>query len=245
MSIPLRIFVGYDSREHAAFEVCRSSLLRYASVPLVIEALDARKLRHAGLYYRNWIERAGQQIDVSDDRPFSTEFAFTRFLVPAIVQWNGPALFCDCDFLWRADVAELFGLFDATKAVQCVMHQHRPPEVVKMDGQSQGHYHRKNWSSLVLWNCDHPENLLLTPERVNMESGQWLHAFDWLRSAAIAGIPINWNWIENVSSPDIVPKAVHFSAGGPWHQGFEHCAFADEWREEAARIGYACGGYIR
>lgn len=233
---PLRVFVGYDSREHIAFEVCKSSMLRLASVPVVVEPLDTRRLRHAGLYSRHWIERAGQQVDTMDDRPFSTEFAFPRFLVPALMQWRGRALFCDCDFLWRADVAELFGLFDPAHAVQVVMHNHRA-EGVKMDGQSQGNYHRKNWSSLVLWNCEHPGNLLLTPERVNTERGQWLHAFDWLPSYVIGALPVNWNWIENVTASDVVPSCVHFSAGGPWHKGFENAAYADEWRDEAARIG--------
>lgn len=234
---PLRVFVGYDSREHVAFEVCRSSMLSRASVPVTIEPLDTRKLRHAGLYWREWRLVDGQQIDRLDDRPFSTEFAFPRFLVPALMQWRGVALFCDCDFLWRADVAELFAMHDPAKAVQVVMHDHRPPEGVKMDGQAQGHYHRKNWSSLVLWNCGHRDNLLLTPERVNTEMGQWLHAFDWLPLAAIGALPINWNWIENAAPADVVPSAVHFTAGGPWHPGRDGCAYADEWREEARRIG--------
>lgn len=234
---PLRIFVGYDSREHVAWEVCRSSILKHASVPVTIERLDMRKLRHAGLYRRHWRLEEGQQIDAADGRPFSTEFAFPRFLVPALMQWRGVALFCDCDFLWRADVAELFALHDPTMAVQVVKHDHKPPEAFKMEGQSQGHYHRKNWSSLVLWNCGHAENLLLTPDSVNTQPGQWLHAFDWLPVTALGALPINWNALDGVCG-GLEPKAVHFTSGGPWHAGHEACAYAAEWRAEADRIGF-------
>lgn len=230
MTPPLRIFIGYDGREDDAYRVCHQSLLDHSSAPLLIEKLDMRRLRHAGMFNRSWYHTEGQFIDDRDHRPYSTEFAFTRFLVAPLCQWNGVALFCDCDFLWRADVAKLFALYDERFALQCVQHTHEPEPGVKMDGQNQGRYHRKNWSSLVLWNCGHPANLLLTPHRVNRERGQWLHAFDWLHRDQIGSLPSHWNWLEGESavSPDI--KAVHFTRGGPWHKGYEDVTFADEWR---------------
>jgi hypothetical protein len=135
-----------------------------------IEPLDERRLRHAGLYRREWTYEDGQYYDTRDRKPFSTEFSFTRFLVPSLCQWRGVALFCDCDFLWRTDVAELFALHDPSFAVQVVKHDHNPSETVKMEGQAQTRYLRKNWSSLMLWNCDHPSNLMLTPHKVNLRA---------------------------------------------------------------------------
>jgi hypothetical protein len=232
----LRVFVGYDSAEDQAYQVCAQSILDHASVPVLIVPLDKRRLRHAGLYRREWYADGVQRIDASDGRPFSTEFAFTRFLVPALCQWFGAAIFCDCDFLWRADIAELARLYDPSHAVQVVKHDHRPTEAVKMHGISQHHYLRKNWSSLILWNCEHPSNLMITPDRVNQERGQWLHAFDWLRPDQIGSLPQVWNWLESESDSNIDPKAVHFTGGGPWHAGFEDVSYADEWRSVLLRL---------
>lgn len=237
---PLRIFVGYDAREHDAYLVCRQSLLDYCNVPLMIEPLNHRMLRHAGLYHREWMLSDGQFVDVADNRPFSTEFAFSRFLVAALCQWRGTALFCDCDFLWQANVKDLFDAFDPSFAVQVVQHDHVPDETVKMEGQVQTKYYRKNWSSLVLWNCDHPANLMLTPDRVNQERGQWLHAFDWLRPDQIGALDPLWNWLNdpvwNDKPVDPWPKAIHFTSGGPWHKGHENVGFAGAWREVLERV---------
>lgn len=231
--VTFRVFVGYDAREDVAFQVCRKSLLQHSSIPLSITPLDSRKLRHAGLLTRDWYLADGQFVDDRDNRPFSTEFAFSRFLVAALCQWEDPALFCDCDFLWRRDVADLAKLFDPKYAVQVVQHDHAPEEGLKMAGQHQGRYFRKNWSSLVLWNCGHASNLLLTPDRVNTERGQWLHSFDWLRPTQIGALPDTWNALDGKCSTPGEVGAVHFTSGGPWHPGYEDCAFADEWREVA------------
>lgn len=234
---PLRILIGYDSRERAAYDVCVQSLLDHASIPLAIEPLDERLLRHAGLYRREWTYEDGQYYDTRDRKPFSTWFSFTRFLVPALCQWRGVALFCDCDFLWRSDVAELFALHDPSFAVQVVKHDHRPEETVKMEGQVQTKYLRKNWSSLVLWNCGHPSNLMLTPHKVSLERGQWLHAMSWTEPHEIGSLPEAWNWLEGTSSLAIDPKAVHMTRGGPWMPAWQDVAYASEWRDVAGRIG--------
>ena len=230
-----RVFVGYDTRERAAYDVCVASLRRHASIPLLIEPLDERRLRYAGLYWRDWRHQDGQFIDGRDRLPFATEFSFSRFLVPALCQWQGaPALFCDCDFLWRADVAELFALADPRYAVQLVKHDHRPVETVKMEGQAQSRYYRKNWSSCVLWHPAHPAQLMLTPRQVSTARGQWLHAFGWLEDHEIGALPEPWNWLEGTSDPAIDPKAVHLTRGGPWQPDWQHVAYAEEWREAQA-----------
>jgi hypothetical protein len=237
---PVRVFVGYDSRERGAYEVCVASMRRHSSIPLLIEPLDERRLRHADLYRREWRVEDGQFIDMRDRTPFSTEFSFTRFLVPALCQWRGVALFCDCDFLWRSDIAELFALADSKYsefAVQVVKHDHRPNETVKMDGRTQSRYYRKNWSSLIVWNCASPAHLMLTPHKVNSARGQWLHAFSWLDDSEIGGLDESFNWLEGTSSMSIDPKAIHFTRGGPWLPGWQDVSFGDAWRAEADRAG--------
>ena len=229
-----RVFVGYDSREREAYEVCVASLRKHASIPLLIEPLDERRLRHAGLYWRDWRHEHGQFIDGRDRLPFSTEFSFSRFLAPALCQWQGgPALYCDGDFLWRGDVAGLFALADPSFAVQLVKHDHQPAETVKMEGQAQTRYYRKNWSSCVLWHPRHAANLMLTPRIVSSSRGQWLHAFQWLEEREIGGLPEAFNWLEGTSDPAIDPVAVHLTRGGPWQPDWQDVAYAQEWRSVA------------
>lgn len=224
---PLRIWVGYDSREHQAWEVCKHSILKHASVPVDVRALRQTDLRRIGLYRR---APGLDGTDCFDGRSFSTEFAFSRFLVPHLCTFEGWALFCDCDFLFRDDVAKLFALAQPNNALMCVHHQYKPIERVKMDGQKQENYPKKNWSSLMLWNCAHPAHLDLTVDDVNTKSGRWLHNFGWIRDTWMLGeIPETWNWLEGHSSNQMNPKAVHFTRGGPWMSGWEDVRYADEW----------------
>ena len=225
---PMDIFVGYDSREAEAFDVCRFSLLARSSIPLRIQPLGQPE----GLYRRTWHMESGQRVDDRDGRPFSTEFAFSRFLVPAIMNGSGWALYCDCDFLFLDDVAQLIELRDSRFAVQCVKHQHEPRPSLKIFGSAQVAYPRKNWSSLVLWNCAHPANRALTVDAVNSQPGRWLHGFSWLKDEDIGALPEVWNWLSGWSSPDIAPKAVHYTGGGPWVDDCRAVPLADLWLAE-------------
>lgn len=228
-SSPFRVFVGWDSREDIAFQVCRSSLERHARRPVDVVALKQDELRMRGLYLR------------PVDPLASTEFTYTRFLVPTLAGFAGWALFCDCDFLWQADVAELFALADERQAVMCVKHDHRPPETRKMDDRVQTLYPRKNWSSLVLYNCGHPANRALTAEVVNRESGSFLHQFRWLADDLIGALPGTWNWLEGWDAKPAsgTPSAIHYTRGGPWFDNWRHVDYADLWLAERARIDVA------
>lgn len=159
----LRIFVGFDVREELAYEVCRHSLLKYATMSIEIIPLKLQNLTNQGIYTR------------PRDPTESTEFSFTRFLTPFLAGFQGWAMFVDCDFLYTADVRELVELVDEQYAIMCVHHDYNPKTTVKMDGVLQTSYPRKNWSSMVLYNCAHPKNQLLTPELVNSASGAFLH----------------------------------------------------------------------
>lgn len=228
----MRVFIGYDVREVAAYEVCRWSMIRRTSVPLEFHGLSMAALTYQKWYDRPYRTEGGRRIDLVDGKPFATDFAFTRFLVPALCDYEGWALFCDCDFLFMADPGELLGYRNDLYAAMVVQHDYRPRDSVKMDGQDQQHYPRKNWSSLILWNCGHPSNRALTPEAVSTRPGSWLHQFQWLKDKEIGELPEAWNWLEGWSPRSIKPKAVHFTSGGPWFPAYANVGYADEWRFE-------------
>ncbi|MBI3708507.1 MAG: glycosyltransferase [Proteobacteria bacterium] len=220
----LRVYVGYDPTEDDAWRVCRGSILRRASVPVAVTAIKQAEMRSRGLYWR------------PADPLAATEFTYTRFLVPQLADRQGWALFMDCDMLVRTDIAELFAFADDRYAVMCVHHVHIPTEVTKMVGKAQTVYPRKNWSSVVLWNCAHPANAAVTPEFVNTNTGSVLHRFQWLDDALIGELATEWNWLVGVSAPDIVPKIAHFTKGTPSMPGWENQPYADEWRAELAQV---------
>jgi lipopolysaccharide biosynthesis glycosyltransferase len=164
----------------------------------------------------------------------ATEFAIARFLVPELVRRqngdvHGWALFMDCDVLVRANLYELKALLDDSKAVMCVKHDHRPSFNVKMDGQEQTSYPRKNWSSVMAINVDHPANDVLDVELVNARPGRDLHRFCWLEDEHIGGLPPTWNYLVGHTEAVRDPKIVHFTDGGPWFEGFRNVPYADEW----------------
>ena len=224
------IWLGYDSRETEAFAVARQTLRRHAA-GIPIHALDLHELRGAGLYTRPTSRVRGQLWDELSDAPMSTEFACSRFLTPILAK-RGWALFMDCDVLCRSSMAELFALADDSYAVMCVRHQHEPMDRVKMDGQQQTQYARKNWSSVVLFNCDHPANERLTLSMVNTLPGRDLHRFCWLQDKEIGALPPEWNWLAGVSDPCLEPKLVHFTLGTPNMPGYEAAPYAGERRAE-------------
>lgn len=226
------VFIGHDGREPEATDVCIASMLKHASEPIAISKLNEPALRHANIYRRTWFYQNGLKIDQLEKRPFSTDFAFTRFLVPTLMQYEGLALFCDSDFLWRNDVCKLFDEHDDERIAVSVVR--RETQVVgsatKMDGQSQVSYPRKNWSSLVLWNCGHASNARVTPFVVDKAMGQWLHTFGWLEDREIGGLQPEWNHLIGVDDPIPDPYAAHFTLGVPNFAGHENSPFADEWR---------------
>ena len=229
-ALVLPVYIGFDRREPEAAEVCKKSLLARSTIPLDIKMLGEVEPRRAGIYDRPFRLEGSQRIDSRDGKPFSTDFSFTRFLVPVYQLYQGWALFVDCDFLFRWDVKDILDLADDSKALMCVKHDYRPAETIKMDGQKQELYSRKNWSSLVLWNCAHPANKKITPRAVNFSMGQRLHNFYWLKDEHIGNIPEYWNWLEGWSQANMEPRAVHMTRGVPTMKGYENIPFADEWR---------------
>ena len=220
-----KIFIGYDSREDIAYQVCKQSLIDTCSKPheLDIVPIKLQDVKEQGIYTRE------------DDILGSTEFTFSRFLVPYLADYNGWALFIDCDFLFLRDVIELFNCtHNASKyALMCAKHTYTPKNKTKMDGKKQFNYPRKNWSSCILWNCNHPSNKHITPELINNPSitGEYLHRFRWLPDSEIGTISHEWNWLVNWYQEPIdgSPKALHYTEGGPWFKEYDRCEYAIDW----------------
>jgi lipopolysaccharide biosynthesis glycosyltransferase len=216
------IFVGYDSKEDIAYRVCKQSLSRTSGKKLDIRSLKLYELVAKKFYTRGI------------DPLASTEFTYSRFLIPALMNFKGWAIFCDCDFLFFEDISMLFESLDEKKAIYCVKHDYIPKEKHKMDGQQQTIYPRKNWSSLVVFNCSHPSNKKLTVDLVNSEKGSFLHQFKWLKDDEIGSLDERWNWLEGWTSGHNhnKPYAVHYTRGGPWFSEWQDVEFAKEWIDE-------------
>lgn len=230
----LMVFVGYDTREKIAFEVLKYSIEKYTSSDVKIIPLYHQELRRQGMFQRPWLTEAntGNRIDLMDGRPFSTEFSHTRFLVPHIMKYKGWALFMDCDMIFnKSDIKEVFDFCDDKYAVMCVQHRHTVKHGQKMDGAPQQNYHRKNWSSFVLFNCGHPANKKLTPEYVNTIPGGMMHSFAWLHDNQIGALPDYYNWIEGTSRAQAMPRVIHYTEGGPWFASKRDVLFAEKWDE--------------
>lgn len=222
------VYIGWDSREPEVYDVCAHSIGKHNTGHTNVMALKINDLREKGLYTR------------PDDPLSSTEFSFTRFLTPVIhkimcsdgsgygSRW---ALFCDSDILFTRDIKELFDLADNRYAVMCVQHDYKPTHTTKMDGKTQHLYPRKNWSSVILWNCAHPDNDVVTAEMVNSQTGQYLHRFSWLSDDVIGSLPEEWNWLEGWSKkPETgLPAAIHYTNGAPNFKECQNVDYAAEW----------------
>lgn len=233
----INAFIGYDTRQPLAYATTVRSLLLHTKADCPIYPLLLPDMVAKSIYDRPMHSKAGQMYDEISEAGMATEFAISRFFIPYLTEYS-PAwtLFCDSDFLFRADIAELFAHADDSKAVMCVKHNYAPPENTKMDGQMQTLYERKNWSSLMLIHNAHPKNRALHPAMLNTLPGRDLHRFCWLDDSEIGELPPEWNWLEGHSDPALDPKAVHFTRGTPDMAGYEDVPYADEWRNVARTI---------
>ena len=205
----LRIFIGYDPAEIAAYHVLSHSILTRSSQPVSITPLVLSQL--------------------PETRRGSTEFAFSRFLVPWLCDYEGQALFMDCDILCLGDIAEVFD--SQGHAVSVVKHDYRPQNETKFLGNAQLCYPRKCWSAVMLF--DNSKCRELTPEYVKRASGAELHQFAWTQD--IGSLDEKWQYIVGHSkTPD--PKLIHFTEGGPWFPEYRGCEYSAEWFEERAAL---------
>ena len=217
----MKVFVGYDTREDMAYQVCKHSILA-RNKDVDVRPLKQQELRDTGWYNR------------PIDKLASTEFTFTRFLIPELANFKGWAVFMDCDMILTTDIKELFDQADDKYAVMCVKHDYKVKEEFKMDGQKQTIYPRKNWSSVMLFNCGHPSNARLDQDMVNEKelNGAYFHRFSWLEDSEIGELDHTWNYLVGVYNDIEKPKLLHYTEGGPWFENYRHCQYNQVWKQE-------------
>ena len=222
----IRIFIGYDPREAVAFHVLSHSIHARASQPTSITPLILAELGE--LMWR-------------DSHPLQTsDFSFSRFLTPFLCDFQGWALFMDCDMLLLKDIAKLWELREERYAVMCVKHDHNPKEDTKFLGSVQSRYEKKNWSSVMLFNCARCKNL--TVDYVNTASGLDLHRFHWLDDEALIGeIPHKWNHLVDYDPkiPESEIANLHYTIGGPYFEEYKECGYAKHWVKERNAMLFA------
>ena len=198
----INVFVGYDSKEKVAYNVLSHSIIQNSTKPVAITPIALNNLKDDFVRERNNIS--------------STEFSFSRFMIPHLMNYQGWALFMDCDMLMFEDIAELWRLRDDRFAVQVCKHDYTPKEGIKMDGQKQTIYPRKNWSSVVLWNCGHPSNKVVDQDQVNsLElNGAYFHRFQWLEDSEIGKLDHTWNYLVGVYDDIEKLKKMNLAKGG-------------------------------
>lgn len=218
----IRIFIGYDPREAIAYHVCANSIIRHSTLPVSFTPLALKNL--------------GEYTETHSDG--SNQFIYSRFLTPSLSDFTGWAIFIDGDMLVRGDIKELWDLRDTTKAVQVVKHNYTTKMTEKYLGAKNENYPRKNWSSVILWNCSHPKNRQLTSEFIENATGAQLHRFTWLDDSDIGELPEEWNWLPDEYGPNPEAKLLHYTLGTPSFHEFATTPMGDEWHRERILTEY-------
>ena len=210
----INIFIGYDSKEKVAYNVLSHSIIQNSTKPVAITPIALNHLKDDFVRERNALS--------------STEFSFSRFMIPHLMNYQGWALFMDCDMLMFEDVSKLWRMRDDSKAIQVCKHNYTPKEDKKFLGQVQTKYEKKNWSSFMLMNCK--KCTTLTPDYVNKASGLELHQFKWLEGDHLIGdLPLEWNWLVGEYEHKDDVKNVHYTKGGPWFEEYARCDYSQDW----------------
>jgi lipopolysaccharide biosynthesis glycosyltransferase len=210
----INLVVGFDQREAVAYHVFCQTIIDRATMPVQFLPLAENTLNK----YK----------EVHTDG--SNKFIYSRFLTPYLMNYSGWAIFADGDMVCQADIAELWSLRDETKAVQVVKHDYKTKAAKKYLGNKNEDYPKKNWSSLILWNCSHPENATLTPEFIQSQPGSFLHRFSWLRDDLIGELDAEWNWLAIEYPENLKAKLIHYTLGTPCFKDYANESMSDVWK---------------
>lgn len=217
------VFIGYDTRETVAYHVCANSIIRHSSSLVGLHPLAPNTIK---TYEEKHTDG-------------SNNFIYSRFLIPHLMYYNGWAIFLDGDMLIREDITELWNMRDESKAVMVVKHDYKTRLTEKYLGAKNENYPRKNWSSVILWNCGHEANRVVTPEFVQNATGAQVHRFTWLHDDLIGELPIEWNWLPDEFGRNDDAKLLHFTLGTPCFHDFATSPMADEWHREKIYTDYS------
>jgi len=215
---PIPIFVGYDPREAIAYHTCVNSIIRNSSRPVAIVPVALNLFK----------DYAETHTDGSN------HFIYTRFLVPYLMEYQGWAIFIDGDMIVRGDIAELWDLKQYTRDAMVVKHDYKTRMKEKYLGSPNEDYPRKNWSSVILWNCNAIRNRQLDPEFVQKSTGAFLHRFSWIDDNRLGELPPEWNWLPDEYGPNPDAKLLHYTLGTPCFEEFKHTPMNEHWHAERA-----------
>jgi len=215
----IKIVVGFDQREAVAYHTFTQSIIEKSTlpvsfIPLAIQTLADYKESHT---------------DKSND------FIYSRFLTPYLMKFNGWAIFADGDMVCLSDIKELWDLKDESKALMVVKHDYKTKSHQKYLGNINENYPRKNWSSVILWNCNHPKHKILTPDFIANQTGKYLHRFSWLQDDDIGELPKEWNWLATEYPTNTHAKLIHYTLGTPCFKDYRNSEMSELWHQTQER----------
>jgi lipopolysaccharide biosynthesis glycosyltransferase len=219
---PIPVFVGYDPREAIAYHVCVNSIIRNASAPVAIIPMALN-------LFRDYTETHGDG---------SNHFVYTRFLVPHLMNFSGRAIFIDGDMIVQGDIVELWESFQLGHDVAVVKHDYKTRMTEKYLGSVNEDYPRKNWSSVIVWDCSSFPNRRLTPAFLQSQPGSFLHRFSWLDDDRIQALPLEWNWLPDELGANPAAKLLHYTLGTPCFHEFADTPQGDVWHRERILTEY-------
>ena len=216
----VKIYIGFDQRESVAFHTFVQSLIDHASIPLDITPLAVKTLK-------------GYE-EKHEDK--SNDFVYSRFLTPFLNDFKGWAIFVDGDMICQTDIKELLDLRDNSKALQVVKHDYKTKANQKYLGNINQDYPRKNWSSVILWNCTHTKHKILTPDFIANQTGKYLHRFSWLEDEEIGELPKEWNWLATEYPKNEQANIIHYTLGTPCFKDYRDAEMSDIWFKKYDRL---------
>lgn len=213
----IKLYTGFDQREAAGWHAFTQSVIERTTVPVAITPLNITGAQRDG----------------------SNAFSYTRFLIPELCNFSGFAIYADgADMIALGDLAELWEMRSEKYAVQVVKHEYETKFPRKYLGTEMetvnDNYPRKNWSSLVLWNCGHMAHFE-NRENLRSAAGSFLHRFSWLKDDEIGELPATWNWIPEEQGANTKAKILHFSLGIPSIPAHRNTPHANEWQRYSTR----------
>ena len=211
----LHICLGYDGREAIAYHTCVQSIIQNTTIPVSITPLSLSMFKN---YSENHTDG-------------SNAFIYTRFLTPYLKNFQGISLFIDGDMIVNGDLKNLLRLYDDKYAVQVVKHDYKTKFKTKYLGNNNEDYPRKNWSSVVLFNCAHKSNRILTPELISRSQGSYLHRFSWLKDSEIGELPVEWNYLVKEFKPNPKASLLHYTLGTPCFSDYNNGQEAIVWHK--------------
>ena len=219
----INMVVGFDQRESIAYHTFTQSVMDKSSLPVSFTPLAINTLKG---YHETHTDK-------------SNDFIYSRFLTPYLNAFSGWAIFADGDMICQSDIRELWDLRDESKAVLVVKHVYKTKAQKKYLGNSNTDYPKKNWSSLILWNCGNPKHRILTPDFISNQTGKFLHRFSWLEDKDIGDLPKDWNWLAIEYPENKNAKLIHYTLGTPCFKEYWDCDMSDIWHANQKRV--VCG----